>query len=110
MVVYGVTVGDTRRPWILFETGLPTRYYMPKHDTRMDLLERSGTVSRCPYKGEADLYSIKTGDKLYEGLAWIYPNPVLECSKIHGLVGFLNENVDIYEDDMLLPRPKTPWS
>ena len=62
VVVDGVTVGNTKRPWILFETGLPTRYYMPKHDARMDLLERSGSVSRCPYKGEANLYAIKIGE------------------------------------------------
>ncbi len=94
----------------MFETGLPTRYYMPKPDARMDLLERSDVVSRCPYKGEANLYSIKIGDKLHEGLAWIYRYPTAECAKIQGLVGFLNEKVDIYEDDKLLPRPKTIWS
>ena len=52
------TVADTKRPWLLFETGLPTRYYMPKHDVRMDLLEHSDTVTRCPYKGEANHYSV----------------------------------------------------
>ncbi len=110
VVVDGTTVGDTKRPSLLFETGLPTRYYMPKHDVRMDLLERSDAVSRCPYKGEANLYSIKIGDKLHDSLAWIYRYPILECTKIQGLVGFFNEKLDIYEDDKLLPRPKTIWS
>ncbi len=110
VVVDGTTVGDTKRPSLLFETGLPTRYYMPKHDVRMDLLERSDAVSRCPYKGEANLYSIKLGDKLHDSLAWIYRYPTLECAKIQGLVGFFNEKLDIYEDDKLLPRPKTIWS
>jgi len=110
VVVDGTTVGDTKRPSLLFETGLPTRYYMPKHDVRVDLLERSDAVSRCPYKGEANLYSIKLGDKLHDSLAWIYRYPTLECAKIQGLVGFFNEKLDIYEDDKLLPRPKTIWS
>ena len=110
VMVDGVTVADTKRPWLLFETGLPTRYYMPKHDARMDLLRRSDVVSRCPYKGEANLSSIEIGDKLHEGLAWIYRYPTVECAKIQGLVGFLNEKVDIYQDDKLLPRPKTIWS
>src|SRR5260370_40516589 len=39
--VEGVTLGETRRPILLFETGLPTRYYIPKLDVRMDLLEPS---------------------------------------------------------------------
>jgi uncharacterized protein (DUF427 family) len=110
VVVDGTTIADSNRPWLLFETGLPTRYYMPKHDARMDLLQRSDAVSRCPYKGEANLYSIKIGDKLHEGLAWIYRYPTLECAKIQGLVGFFNEKLDIYVDDTLLPRPKTIWS
>ena len=109
-VVDDVAVGDTKRPWLLFETGLPTRYYMPKHDVRMDLLEQTDRVTRCPYKGEANLYSIQIGEKLHEGLAWIYSYPTLECTKIQGLVGFFNEKLDIYEDDKLLPRPKTIWS
>ncbi len=110
VVVDGITVADTKRPWLLFETGLPTRYYIPKHDARMDLLEHSDTVTSCPYKGEANHYSIKIGDKPHKDLAWYYRYPTLTCSKIQGLLGFLNEKVDIYEDDKLLPRPKTPWS
>ena len=110
VVVDGNAVADSKRPRLLFETGLPTRYYMPQPDARMDLLERSDAVSRCPYKGEANLYSIKIGDKLHEGLAWIYRYPTAECAKIQGLVGFLNEKVDIYDGDKLLQRPKTIWS
>lgn len=110
VVVDGVTIGESKRPSLLFETGLPTRYYMPKHDARMDLLERTDTVTRCPYKGEAHLYTVKVGTTRHEGLAWIYHYPTVECAKIQGLVGFLNEKVDMYEDGTLLPRPKTIWS
>ncbi|MCH7915035.1 MAG: DUF427 domain-containing protein [Deltaproteobacteria bacterium] len=110
VVVDGITVADAKRPWLLFETGLPIRYYIPSHDARMDLLVPSDTVTSCPYKGEANHYSIKIGDKLHKDLAWYYRYPTLACSKIQELLGFLNEKVDIYEDDKLLPRPKTPWS
>jgi len=50
VVVDGIAVGDTKRPCLLFETGLPTRYYMPKHDVRMDLLEQTDRVTRYPYR------------------------------------------------------------
>ncbi len=110
VVVDGTMIADTKRPWLLFETGSPTRYYMPKPDARMGLLEQSDRVTYCPYKGEAHLYSIKIGHKLHEDLAWCYPYPTLECSKIQGLVSFLNEKVDIHEDEKLLPRPKSHWS
>jgi len=48
VVVGGETVAETRRPRLLFETNLPTRYYIPKLDVRMDLLEATHTVTHCP--------------------------------------------------------------
>ncbi len=110
VVLDDIKVANSKRPWLLFETGLPTRYYMPKHDTRMDLLEPSDTVSRCPYKGEAHHYSVKIGDKLHKDVVWTYRYPAPECAKVQGLLGFLNEKLDVYEDGTLLPRPKSPWS
>ena len=110
VVTDGIEIANTKRPWLLFETGLPTRYYMPKQDVRMDLLEPSDTVSRCPYKGEAHHYSVKSGDKLHTDVIWVYRYPVPESTRVQGLLGFLNEKLDIYEDGELLPRPKSPWS
>ena len=110
VAVDGVTVGETKRPWLLFETGLPVRYYMPKQDANMDLLVRTDVTTLCPYKGKANLYSIKIGNNLYEGLAWTYRYPTMECARIQGLVAFFNEKLDIYEDGILQPRPKTFWS
>ena len=49
--VDGVTVADSTSPRLLFETGLPTRYYLPKTDVRMDLLGHTDTSTGCPYKG-----------------------------------------------------------
>ena len=62
--------GTLRRPMLLFETGLPTRYYIPKLDGRMDLLEPSEYVTRCPYKGVASHWSARLGDKLVKDIVW----------------------------------------
>jgi uncharacterized protein (DUF427 family) len=110
ILIDGAIVAETSRPRLLFETGLPTRYYIPKQDTHMDLLERSDTVTHCPYKGEAHYYSVRIGGKLYRDLLWYYRYPVPECTKIQDLVCFFNEKVDLYEDGTLLPRPQSPWS
>lgn len=111
VVAAGETVADTRRPRLLFETGLPTRYYIPKEDVRMDLLEPSTTTSRCPYKGVACYWSAKVGDKVVKDAVWSYPDPIPECPKIKGLLCFFNERVDaIYVDGELMPVPKTRWS
>src|SRR5262249_8695587 len=89
----GVTMGETRRPILLFETGLPTRYYIPKLDARMDLLEPSESVTRCPYKGVARYWSARVGDKLVKDIVWSYPAPIPECPKIENLLSFYNERV-----------------
>ncbi|MFQ5911562.1 MAG: DUF427 domain-containing protein [Nitrospinota bacterium] len=111
VVVAGETVAETRRPRLLFETGLPTRYYIPQEDVRADLLEPSMTTSSCPYKGDARYWSVKVGDKIVEDIVWSYPDPIPECTKIKGLLCFFNERVDAtYVDGDRLPAPKTPWS
>ena len=110
VAVAGETVADTRRPWLLFETGLPTRYYIPKADVRMDLLVPTDSQTRCPYKGKARYWSARVGDTLEPDIAWSYPFPIPECPKIANLVAFYNERADIWVDGELQPRPKTPWS
>jgi len=111
VVVEGQVMADTRRPRLLFETGLPTRYYIPKADVRMDLLIPTETTTRCPYKGKASYWSIRIGNVEVKDIAWSYPAPIPECPKIENLVCFFNERVDaIYVDGERQPVPKTPWS
>jgi uncharacterized protein (DUF427 family) len=101
----GATLADSHRPHALFETGLPTRWYLPAEDVRLDLLEPSELRTRCPYKGAARFY--RHGDR---DLAWVYDEPIPECPKVAGLVCFFNEHVDLTIDGEALPRPFTPWS
>jgi uncharacterized protein (DUF427 family) len=97
-------VAETHRPVLLFETGLPTRYYIPKQDVRMDLLVPTATVSRCPYKGVARYWSGQIGDEMIEDIVWSYPAPIPECPKIENLLSFYNERVDLYVDGVLQER------
>jgi uncharacterized protein (DUF427 family) len=106
----GVVVAETPRPVLLFETGLPTRYYIPKQDVRMDLLQPTSSVSRCPYKGVARYWSGPVGDRMIHAVVWSYPAPIPECPKIENLLSFYNERVDLYVDGVLQGRPITPFS
>jgi uncharacterized protein (DUF427 family) len=106
----GVTVAESSSPHLLFETGLPVRYYLPKTHVRMDLLEPAETVSYCPYKGKAEHWSIRAGDRVHADLAWSYQNPLPESQKIIGLVAFYNGKVDIYVDGVLQERPKSKFA
>jgi uncharacterized protein (DUF427 family) len=110
VVLNQLKVADSRQPRLLFETGLPTRYYLPLVDVRMDLLIPSSNITRCPYKGTASYWSVRANGELFEDVAWTYKTPLLESVKIAGLVCFYNERVDLYVDGVLQERPRTPFS
>jgi uncharacterized protein (DUF427 family) len=110
VLVDGVVVAESRRPRLLFETGLPVRYYLPKLDVRLDLLEPSPTRTRCPYKGEAAYWSVRAGGSRHEDIVWGYPAPIAEAPKIENLLAFYNEKVDIVVDGVPQERPVTHWS
>jgi uncharacterized protein (DUF427 family) len=108
--INGQTVAETSRPRLLFETGHPTRYYIPQQDVRMDLLTPTETHTRCPYKGEASYWMAKVGEAELPDIVWSYLDPIAECPRIKSYCSFFNEKVDIYVDGELQPRPITSWS
>jgi uncharacterized protein (DUF427 family) len=111
VVVGGEVVADSHRPRLLFETGLPTRYYLPRMDVRTDLLNQSDTVTACPYKGRTVHYDLAVGGRASRDIAWSYPFPIPECPKIENLICFYDERVDMIEvDGEAQPKPQTPWS
>ncbi len=108
--VEGHTVADSSRPLLLFETSLPTRYYLPPEDVRTDLLEPTSTTTMCPYKGTARYWSVRVGGTVVEDAVWSYPEPIPENPRIRGSLCFFNERVDMVVDGERLERPLTPWS
>lgn len=112
ILAYGETLADTCCPVLLFETGLPVRFYMPKTDINPDMLEPTRQQTHCPYKGTASYYSVKGADgNKMENIAWFYPFPNEEVFKIKNLVAFFTEKLDdVFIDDVKLPKEKTKWS
>lgn len=106
----GVTVAGSRQPRILFETGLPPRYYLPLTDVRMDLLRPTETSSHCPYKGTASYWTVDTGQGEHRDVVWMYRYPLPESQKIAGLACFYNEKVDLFIDGEPQERPRTHFS
>ena len=102
----GEAVAESRRPTIVFETGLPTRYYLPRSDVAMERLEATDTRTICAYKGFASYWSV--GDE--RDVAWTYEEPFPDAPPIAGLVCFLNERTDMTVDGEPVERPSTQWS
>ncbi|KXH33941.1 hypothetical protein CSIM01_02276 [Colletotrichum simmondsii] len=108
--VAGKTVAKTNFAVHLLETGLPTRYYLPLASVDQSALRKSKLITKCPYKGDAEYYSVVVDGKEYSNLIWYYRLPTQESAGIAGLLCFYNEKVDIILDGELLERPKTFFS
>ena len=107
----GTTLAQSAWPVLVFETGLPTRYYFDRSDVDFRHLVPTATQTACPYKGVTSGYwSVQVGEKVRDGdqdLAWAYDFPTRQLSPIAGLVAFYNEKVDIDVDGGRLSRVRT---
>ncbi len=107
----GVVLAESCCPVMVFETGLPTRYYLDRTAVSFEHLIATETVTSCPYKGKTSGYwSVRLGDELHPDLAWAYDFPTRHLAPIAGLIAFYNEKVDLVLDGERLERPKTHFS
>jgi uncharacterized protein (DUF427 family) len=105
----GELLAESVRPRLLFETLLPTRFYLDQADVRVPL-RPSPTRTWCAYKGEASYWSAEVGGELVPDLVWGYPEPLHDAAAVAGLLCFFDERVDVVLDGVRRERPVTPWS
>jgi uncharacterized protein (DUF427 family) len=98
VVVNGEKVAESDRPVRLDETGLPTRYYLPRQDVRTDLLRPTSFQTTCPFKGQASYWSLELGDEVFDGIVWSYETPLAGAEAIAGLMCFYTERVEMKVD------------
>jgi uncharacterized protein (DUF427 family) len=105
-----VKLASSTRVVVLRETGLPPRYYFPRDDVRMDLLDATPTETVCPFKGQASYWSVPTATGEHRDLAWSYESPVPGMERITGLVCFYAERAAHVVDGERQEAPVSPWS
>ena len=98
VTVGGEKLAETDRPVLLDETGLPTRYYLPREDVRTDLLRPTDTHTTCPFKGQASYWSVEVGGDVYDDLVWSYENPIPQAAEIAGLLCFYPDRAELTVD------------
>ena len=104
----GVELADSASTVMVFETGLPTRYYFNRTEVNFEALMPTDTETSCPYKGKTTGYwSVVTPNVDYKDLAWSYDFPTRHLLPIAGLIAFYNEKVDTFIDGQPLDRPVT---
>jgi uncharacterized protein (DUF427 family) len=103
----GVTVADSRRPVLLYETGLPVRFYLPEADVDLTLFEPTDTHTTCPFKGLASYYTYR-GDGTQPArtdVAWCYEDPIPAAVAIKGHLCFYDTTARITVDGDVPPAP-----
>lgn len=91
----GQKLAESDRPVLLDETGLPTRYYLPREDVRTGLLRPTDTATHCPFKGDASYWSAQVGGETYPDVVWSYETPIPQAEAITGLMCFYPERVEL---------------
>ncbi|HME85209.1 MAG TPA: DUF427 domain-containing protein [Roseiarcus sp.] len=91
----GRTIGDSRGALELAEAGYKPVAYVPREDVDMSLLERTARVTICPYKGEANYYSIADGADRDDNAVWTYETPIAGVAEIASHLAFYPNRVEI---------------
>jgi uncharacterized protein (DUF427 family) len=92
--VAGQVVADTTRALTLQESTYPAVQYIPIEDVDRSLLERTGTTSYCPFKGDASYYSVPAGGARSTDAIWVYEHPHDAVKEIKDHVAFYPDRVD----------------
>jgi len=88
----GDTVADTYNAIMVKETGYSPIIYIPKNDlSEIDLIKSSDY--HCPFKGHAEIYTIKHGPDNIEQGAWSYDEPNSVWMELKGRVAFFPEKI-----------------
>ena len=62
----GVVIADTTHALTLKEASYPAVQYVPREDANMALLARTERTTHCPYKGDANYFSINADGKSWK--------------------------------------------
>ena len=101
-------IAESTRPQLVFETMLPTRFYLPREDVTVGL-HPSELVTYCAYKGRAAYLSPDVDSPVATDLAWTYENPLHDADEVRGMIAFFTERIDLFVDGRAIDRPVTGW-
>jgi uncharacterized protein (DUF427 family) len=89
----GQTVAESKDVIRVDEDQHQARYYFPRSDVKMDLLEPTKTTTECPFKGTAHYFNLKEGEQRFNDAVWTYEDPYEEHRDLKGRVAFWEEKI-----------------
>jgi uncharacterized protein (DUF427 family) len=93
-----MVIADTVRALTMQEAGYAPVHYIPRADVAMDLLKPTAHASYCPYKGNANYFSIAAGGRCTDNAVWSYEQPFPAMAEIAGYLAFYPNWVDKIEE------------
>lgn len=94
VTVAGQKIADSERALTLREADYPPVQYIPTEDVDFSALEPTDNSSYCPFKGDANYYSVPAGGKRSVDAVWQYREPYPAVGEIAGHVAFYPDRVD----------------
>ena len=106
-VVDGVTVAESASALVMHETRYPPVFYFPEKDVQMEHLREADHRTHCPFKGNANHWTLTIGKDQQSPAAWQYRDPFDESAAVKGYVAFVWDKIDAwYSDDQPLAAPE----
>ena len=93
----GMVIAETTHALTLKEASYPAVQYIPRADAKLDLLARTDRVTHCPYKGDANYFSVQAPGKVIENAIWTYEKPFPAMAEIADHLAFYPDKVKIEE-------------
>ncbi len=94
----GQVVADTTHALTLKEASYKPVFYIPRADANLNLLKATGHRTHCPYKGDANYFSIHAAGRSAENAVWSYEQPFPTMAKIRNYLAFYPDRVDAIEE------------
>jgi uncharacterized protein (DUF427 family) len=98
VIAGGKVIADTTSALALKEATYPVVNYIPRADIDMAALTPTARETHCPYKGDANYFSIEADGKTFENAVWSYETPFPAMSGIKDYLAFYPNRVDKIEE------------
>lgn len=98
-------LAESRAALRVIETDHVERLYFPEGDVRLELFEPNDHHTVCPFKGEADYWTLMASEPAVEDVFWTYRDPFDEVGGLKGYLGVYHEKVQVELETRWSERP-----
>ncbi|MYL09271.1 MAG: DUF427 domain-containing protein, partial [Acidimicrobiia bacterium] len=91
----GAIVAESDSCLIVKESDHQDQLYFPMGDVAWEHFIETELHTVCPFKGEADYWSLAVGDQSEEDVVWAYRRPFTEVAGLEGHVAFYADRVQV---------------